>query len=79
MEKELSIITECLKKQLKLKGKDKISFLYSAGEGFTAGKFESTSGEAIISNGIFTYFWLKYDKKKEYYLDYLNPIKIKRL
>ena len=72
-------IVECLKKQLKLTNKDKIHFLFLVGEGKPAGKLEQTAGEAIISGKIYAFFWLKFNEKKEYYLDYLKPIKIKKL
>jgi len=73
---ELKKITECLKKQLKLKDTDKISIISSTGEGQNAGDVEETSGDAITSTNTYTHFWLRYDNKKGYYLDYIKPIKI---
>jgi len=75
-ENEKKKIIECLKKQLKLNEKDKINFVFIVEENKPAGNLEETSGEAIISNKIYTPFWLKYNEKKRYYLDYINPIKI---
>ena len=75
-ENEKEKVIECLKKQLKLNEKDKIDFVFIVEENKPAGKLTETSGEAIISGKIYTYFWLKYDNKTGYYLDYVNPIKI---
>jgi len=75
-ENEQKKVTECLQKQLKLKKEDKIYFNDMIGENRPAGKLEETSGEAIISGKIYTYFWLEYNKYKGYYLNYVKPIKI---
>lgn len=75
-ENEKKKIIECLQKQLKLNEKDKINFVFIVEENKSAGNLEETSGEAIISNKIYTPFWLKYNEKKGYYLDYVKPIKI---
>lgn len=69
-------IIECLQKQLKLNEKEKIKLTSIINEGSNVGKYESASGEAITSTNIYTYFWLKYNEKKGYYLDYVKPIKI---
>ena len=70
------IILECLQKQLKLKPQDKIKIIQTTNEGYTVGKHESASGEAIITGKTYTYFWLEHNNKKGYYLDYIKPIKI---
>ncbi len=75
-EDEQKKVTECLQKQLKLKKEDKIYFNNMIGENKPAGNLEETSGEAIISGKIYTYFWLEYNEKKGYYLHYVKPIKI---
>jgi len=69
-------IIECLQKQLKLKTQEKIKLISLVNEGYTVGKYESASGEAIISEKLYTHFWLEYNEKKGYYLDYVNPMKI---
>jgi hypothetical protein len=75
-ENEQRKITECLQKKLKLTKKDKIYFNDMIGENLPAGNLEETSGEAIISGKLYTYFWLEYSEKKGFYLDKLKPIKI---
>ncbi len=75
-ENEQKKVTEYLQKQLKLTKKDKIYFNDMIGENLPAGNLEETSGEAIISGKIYTYFWLEYNEKKGYYLNRVKPIKI---
>jgi len=75
-EKVQKLIVECAKKQLKLSQNDKTVIVYSTSENKSMGELEEESGELITFTKRFTYFWLKLDAKKGYYLDNLNPIKI---